>query len=461
MNAALLLAVALMRIVLPHEFTPRDYQRRYMAYLDNGGKRAVRVWHRRAGKDLTSLHQVCKMAHERKALYWHCLPTYRQAKKALWDGFTKDGKRIIESAFPSALVRRRNESEMLLELKCGSIVQLIGSDNVDTLVGAGPAGVTFSEYSISKPTAWNLIRPMLAENGGWASFIYTPRGNNHGRQLYDMARKTPGWDAELLTIHDTGALPLSVLEEERSAGMPEALIRQEYLCDFSAANVGAVWGDLIEALEKAGGLDGFEHERDGVFTSWDLGYTDSTAIWFWRLRDGGVEFIDHYEAHGRPMSHYFDVLDSRREALGYKYVKHWLPHDARAKTLQTGESIAEQCVAQWGPSLVAITPQLDLLDGIQAGRWLLQQAVRFHPRASAGVEALKQYHYEYNEDAKTFGKKPEHDWSSHTADAFRYAAVVARMTEQAMRRVEVDAPKPGSVDELFAKHMSSTRRRRA
>lgn len=443
------------KVSLPYNFDPRPYQDRVMGYLDNGGKRAVGVWHRRAGKDLTALHQTNKLAHERRGMYWHCLPTYRQAKKAIWDGFTRDGRKIIDSVFPPPLVKRKNESEMLVELRNGSMVQLVGSDTIDNLVGAGPAGVTFSEYSISKPTAWDLVRPMLAENGGWAAFIYTPRGNNHGKKLFDIAKKTPGWFCELLTIHDTGALPLSILDEERAAGMPEALIRQEYLCDWTAALVGSVWGDLVEQIEKRGGLEPFEHERDGVFTSWDLGISDSTAIWFWRISGDGAEFIDHYEAHGKPLSHFFDVLEERRQSCGYRYVKHWLPHDAKARTLITGSSILDQFLERYGPGEVDITPSLSLLDGVQAGRWLLQRTTRFHPRCGEGIEALRQYHYEYDEDRRTFTSKPEHDWSSHTADAFRYTALVVRRSELAARK---PAPKPPPVfknptlDEMFDEH---------
>lgn len=418
-------------------FIPRRYQRRAMAYFDNGGTRAACVWHRRAGKDLVALHQTAKMAHERKGVYWHCLPTYRQAKKAIWDGFTRDGRRIIETVFPSQLVKRKNESEMFVELRCGSIVQLVGSDTVDNLVGAGPVGVTFSEYSISKPKAWDLVRPMLAENGGWAWFIYTPRGNNHGRALFEMALADPRWFAEMLTIHDTGALPLSILDDERKAGMPEALIRQEYLCDFAAALVGSVFGDLLEQAEKEGCLEAFDHAEDGVFTSWDLGISDSTAIWFWRIADDGVDVIDFYENHGQPISHYLDEIESRP----YKYVKHWLPHDARARSLQTGASIVEQVAKRVGTGAVAIAPELSLTDGIQAARWLLQQAICIHPRCKDGVEALRQYHYAFDEDKKTFGKKPEHDWSSHAADAFRYLACVVRSSET-MRPKSTSKRKP-------------------
>ena len=166
-----------------------------------------------------------------------------------------------------------------------------------------------------------------------------------------------------------------------------------------------------------------------MFCSWDLGISDSTAIWFWRLSARGVDFIDHYEAHGQPLSHFFDACES----TGYGIKCHWLPHDARARTLQTGESVEDQFRAKY-PGKVQIGPPLSLLDGIQAARWLLEQPVRFHPRCAEGIEALRAYHYEWDEDTKTFSRKPAHDWSSHTADAFRYAACVFKVTMQRERK---------------------------
>lgn len=418
-----------------------------MSYLDNGGKRAVCVWHRRAGKDLVALHQAVKMAHVRKGAYWHCLPTYAQAKKAVWDGFTKDGTRIMDAVFPPEIVKRKNESEMLVELHCGSIVQLVGSDTIDRLVGAGPVHVTFSEYSISKPKAWDLVRPMLRENGGSAAFIYTPRANNHGKELYERAATNPDWFCELLSIHETGALPLSVLDEERAEGMPEALIRQEYLCDFSAALVGSVYGELISDLEKREGLEAFDHRSNGLYTSWDLGIGDAMSIWAWLVEDGDCDVVDHVSASGKPVGYYLDLLEGKapdgapvehkafaERCFSRRFAKHWLPHDARARSLQTGISTIELMAQRVGHDKVDISPELSLTDGIQAARWLLLQSTRIHPRCKEGLESLRQYHYTWDEDGHILSKKPEHDWSSHDADAFRYLACVFRNAELESRK---------------------------
>lgn len=417
-----------------------------MAYLDNGGKRACCVWHRRGGKDLVFGHQTCKLAHQRKGAYWHVFPTAEQGRKAIWEGFTKDGLRIMEALFPVAIRKSPREflpkAEMVVELKCGSIWRLVGSDKI-SLVGAGPVGVVFSEYSLAKPSAWNFIAPMLDENEGWAAFAYTPRGNNHGKKLYDMARQDKSWYCSRLTLFDTRAYnPEATIAAARARGMPEPLIQQEYLCDFNAALVGSVWGDLVAKVEDRGGLDAFTHEVDGVFTNWDLGISDSTSIWWWRLTEDGVDFIDHYSSHGKPMSHYFDVVDARAKERGYKYEKHWLPHDARARSLQTGVSILDMFFQKYGQAAVAIGPELSLMDGIQAGRKLLQRNVRFHPRCAAGVESLRHYHYEYDEDRNTFGAKPEHDWASHDADGFRYTACVVEVSDVLTRKPKPPAPKP-------------------
>lgn len=190
----------------------------------------------------------------------------------------------------------------------------------------------------------------------------------------------------------------------------------------AASAVGSIWGDAISALGEQGE---FSHGTDDVFTSWDLGRSDSTAIWFWRLRDRErIDVIDHYENHLHGMDHYFGVVDSKP----YRYVMHWLPHDAAAKTLASEVSVEDQCRAHW-PGKVQIGPGLSVQDGLQAARWLLEKGrVRFHPRCDDGLDALRAYRREWDPEARAFSNTPVHDWSSHTADAFRYLACVAKVT---------------------------------
>ena len=466
-----------MQVTLPNNFVPRPYQAKAMAYFDAGGKRAFCAWHRRAGKDLVAIHQTCKSMHVKKGVYWHFFPTREQAKRSIWEGFTKDGQRILDQCFPGfldpkregSIVAKKNESEMSIELKCGSVWRLMGTDKT-SFVGAGPQGVVFSEFAQSRPSAWDFVRPMLRESGGWAWFITTPRGRNHAKKLFDDAGKaSSGWYRDTQTVHQTGLTyasnkgderlsPAAMLAEERAEGMAPELIRQEYEVDWTAANLGSIYGSFMEALDQRGFTEAeFEHPNDGVHTSWDLGHSDSTAIWFWRLSGDAVDFIDFYEDHGKAASHYFRVIAEK----GYGYAQHWLPHDARAHTLVTGTSFHEEAIKEIsgrGYGAVAIGPELSLEDGIGAGRWLLQRPLtRFHKRCGQGVEALRAYEYEYDEDKKTFSRKPKHNWASHPADGFRYGAIVRKIaltmapTPSSGPAVSLARPidKSTSLDELF------------
>lgn len=438
-----------MKIRLPYEFEPRPYQQRFMDYYDHGGRNGIFMWHRRAGKDLVALHQTAKMAMQHVGMYWHCLPTYSQARKAVWNNFNNAiGKRLLRAVFPKQIVRHpdefRPQAEMLIELINGSMIQLVGSDSIDNLVGTGPRHVTFSEYALCRPDSYDLVRPMLRESGGTVAFISTPRGKNHAWTTWTTAGKAKGWTRDLQTLHDTGAWrswkddeagecftsAQAVLDAEAAAGMLPELIRQEYLCDWNAALVGSVYGDLMETLEKAGRTTTEFGNGGSLYAYWDLGMNDSTACWLGEFVDGGENFVDHFEAHGKPLSYYFDEIEKRETSLGMKVVKHWLPHDARAKTLAAGISVEDQFRQRFGSGRVEIGPALSVLDGLQAGRWLLQRNTRFHPRCGIGLDALKQYHFEYDEKRKVYTNRPEHDWSSHSADAFRYAACVARVTER-------------------------------
>ena len=170
---------------------------------------------------------------QRVGIYWHMLPLNTQARKVVWDAIDKQGRRVIDQVFPLPLRKSVNSTEMKIELWNGSIWQCVGSDNYNALVGSNPVGVVFSEYSLADPAAWDFIRPILAENGGWALFIYTPRGKNHGYTLYNTALAA-GWFVQKLTVDDTKAVPQEVIDDERRAGMSESMIEQEFYCSFEA-----------------------------------------------------------------------------------------------------------------------------------------------------------------------------------------------------------------------------------
>lgn len=222
----------MVEITIPHKFNPRNYQLDGLEAIDNGINRFIWCWHRRSGKDKTAFGAVMpKRAFQRIGTYFYILPTYSQAKKVIWDGIDKDGFRFLDH-LPKEIIKSRNETDMQIELINGSIIQLIGADNIDRVVGTNPIGVIFSEYSLMKPNVWEFIRPILAENGGWAGFIFTPRGMNHAWKLLQVALANPlEWYVSVLGVEDTQAIPAEVLAQEKRE-MPQILYDQEYNVKF-------------------------------------------------------------------------------------------------------------------------------------------------------------------------------------------------------------------------------------
>ena len=422
-------------VTLPKGWQPRAHQRRLWGYLQGGGKRAVAVWHRRAGKDSTAINWTAVAAHERIGTYWHMLPTANQGRLVVWDGRDGLGRRLIDQAFPRELRSAVRNDRMTMELQCGSVWQVVGSDNYDRLVGANPVGVVFSEWSLTDPRAWDYVRPILAENGGWALFIYTPRGKNHGFELFDIARHRGDWFAEKLTVEDTGVLTPETIAEERASGMSEALIRQEYYCSFESANEGSYYGKLLEQAEQAGRVTKVPHQPElTVDTWWDLGIGDSTAIWFSQRVGLEQHLIDHYECNGEGLAHYAKVLQDK----GYVYGTHWAPHDIAARELGTGKSRLE--VAKGLGLDFKIAPRLSVEDGIEAVRNILPRCWFDAERCRHGLKALKSYHRDFNAQRQSYLPHPVHDWASHGADAFRTGAV----TLKDRHAIHPDASRPKS-----------------
>lgn len=409
-----------MLVTLPNAWQPRSYQRRLWTYLEGkGSRRAVAVWHRRAGKDEVCLHWAACAAMQRVGNYWHMLPEAAQARRAIWDAVNPHtGRRRIDEAFPPAIRQSTREDDMRIRLANGSTWQLVGSDNFNALMGAPPIGLVFSEFALANPLAWDYLRPILAENGGDALFMFTPRGRNHAWKLYDLARANPAWFAELLTVDDTQAIAPDVIAEERRSGMSEELIQQEYFCSFDAALPGAYYATLVRQAEREGRIGRVPWSPELLtHTAWDLGIGDSTAIWFCQLHGHEARIVDYYENFGVGLDHYAKVLREKP----YVYGEHMLPHDAQVADLSSGRSRL-QTLAGLGIFGRVLPREPNVEDGINAVRNLLPRCWFDAERCARGLDALRQYRCDYDSERKIYSARPRHDWTSHAADAFRYLA---------------------------------------
>lgn len=423
-------------ISLPFNFTPRQYQEEDLFrqmfphhYPDlqimgvQPKKRICMVWHRRAGKDKSLINAVTIAAYEEPANYLYLLPEQTQAKKIIWRGIDAQGFRFLNH-IPAPIIKQTYNSEMLVELINGSTIQFGGSDNYDSWMGTNPKGIVFSEYSLQDPMAWQYFRPILVENGGWAVFNYTVRGKNHGYDLYQSALKNPEhWHVSLKSIQDTkreDGSPVVTHEQylrEIADGMPEAVARQEFYCDWEAALFGSYYGDLMSAASTEGRIGFFPHDpTKPVFTAWDLGL-DATTVWFAQDSGSGCRLIDYHEDTNTAFTDTLKVVIEKP----YTYDTHFGPHDLEKRdhvTLTTRKDVA----ASLGIDFVT-TPRLSVAEGIEAVRALLPRCQFDATKADRGLECLRSYERVYDDRLQRFRDQPLHNWACHGADAFRILAL--------------------------------------
>ena len=441
-------------ITLPaNDWRPRPYQIPAWRALESGTKRLALAWHRRSGKDDISLHWAASSMMSRVGSVWHMLPQANQSRKAIWDAVNPHtGRRRIDDAFPQELRESTREQDMFIRFKNGSTWQVVGSDNYNSLVGSPPVGVVFSEYAMADPNAWAFLRPILAENGGWAIFISTPRGRNHFARLVEYAKQDADWFGQVLTVEDTKAIPIATIQRERKElrmergdKEAEAIIRQEYYCDFDADIPGAYLSELIRSAEANGRIGDFPHViGQPVGTAWDIGVGDSTIIWFYQLIGHKVRIINVLEGSGVGLEWYVKKL----LAMDYVYGDHIWPHDGAVQEWGSGQSRVQVAAGYGLKPRILERDSVD--DGIQAARMMLpatefntapdpfpgETADEAKSRMTRALDALRQYRREYDDKLQRFKDKPLHDWTSHYADAFRYLAKGRkpfRGTEQARR----------------------------
>jgi len=439
-------------VILPYKYAARSYQEPIWDAFEQGFKRIVWAAHRRSGKDKTCLNITATAMSERVGLYYYLFPTFTQARKVIWDAMDKTGFKFLDH-FPKKFVSKKNESRMQLSYRNGSTFQLVGTDNVNSIVGTNPIGVVFSEYALQDPVAWGFLRPILAENGGWAIFESTVRGENHFYDIYELGLKDPAnWFVRMDKASETHALPQEVLDQERTEIIrlygSDALYQQEYECNFSVPLVGAYYAEQIAAAYREGRVGVVPHEpRIVVDTWWDLGINDRMSIWFTQSIGQELRVIDFYENSGQGLPHYAEKLQEKK----YIYGLHTAPHDIEVRELSTGRSRRD--TAQNLGINFAVAPKLPIIDGIDQVRALFAKVWIDKEKCRDGINALKNYRKQYDEKRKTFLNQPYHDWSSNAADAFRtlataldfkYRGLPARQPDKYERARERHTPGPAT-----------------
>lgn len=396
-----------------NQYNPREP---FQAFHNRLERWAVLVCHRRAGKTVACVAELVLSAlftTKQDARYAYVCPQYNQAKDVAWMYIKR-----LTADIPGI---QYNESELRADLPNGARIRLYGADNPDRLRGLYLDGVILDEFADMRSSVWGeVVRPMLADRKGWAVFIGTPKGHNEFYDAYQYALTAPDWFTLMLKASESGLIAQEELADARR-GMTDDQFAQEFECSFEAAIAGAYYSkDIVNEQITDVPYD----PTIPVYTAWDIGFNDDTAVWFYQVTRNEIHVIDYYATNGYGVEHYVEMLNSK----GYTYAKRgnkpflWLPHDARAKTFASGgKSTQEQFMALGYSSL--ITPELSLQDGIQALRMTLPRMWFDRDKCKDGIEALKLYRREWDSDKKVFRDKPLHDWTSHAADAARYMAI--------------------------------------
>lgn len=425
-------------INLPYKFKLRHYQTALHAHMvaptplgkelndRRAGKRACMVWHRRTGKDKTCFaNEVVPAMFERVGVYHYYFPTATDGRKILWNGIDKSGMPFLNH-FPNDLIKSKDKQQMIIEAVNGSIFQIIGSDRTES-VGTNPVGSVFSEFSKQNPRWWDYVRPILAENGGWAIFNWTPRGKNHAYRMDRMARNNPKWFFEKLTADQTGAISMEAIQDDRDSGMSEAMIQQEYYCSYDLSVEGAYYSGVMGKMMDSGQIGVVNHDpHHQVYAILDFGYT--TAVWFVQEVGVNAHIIRYYEESGRSIEGWAQLLLDYKEEHGYNFAKVIVPcdMDSNATRIITGYSALET-LRGLGLTAEALQKEVSVQEGIVRTQKFLHRAYIDSENCEQGLVRLESYHEKLNKAMSTdmnpiFTGVPDKDGNDHGADGMRYVS---------------------------------------
>lgn len=443
-------------VTLPYNYKPRSYQLDFLKAVDRSKdpyKFACIVWARRHGKDITCWNYAIKRAYEEVMDVTYVYPTSEMAKNNLWEAKTNDGF-LFTDFIPPAIRKRRgkaddglNDTYKQVELTNGSIIRLASAERPDRLRGGNSKLYILSEFAEMDPMVLDVIEPVIEANGGQIIVNFTPKGDNHAKGSWQSWQADKDWFTSIVTARDTDVFTVEQLErirrriilrfreQGRSESEGIAFFEQEYLCSFDTPVIGSYYGEQIRTAEQENRIGNVPYEPQlKVNTYWDLGVDDSMTIWFVQQAGREIRFIDYYENSGEGLPHYIKMLQDKP----YVYGEHYAPHDIKVRELTSGKSRLD--TAKSLGINFRIAPKLSVEDGIDRTRIILTRSWFDAKKCERGIKAIKNYHKEWNDKTKTYQNHPAHDWSSHGADALRYAAVSIQDTTVRAEAISDEIP---------------------
>ena len=400
----------------------------FKAMVDD--KNVCAVIHRRAGKDIFSLQAWLLRGLRRVGTHVYLFPLHKQARSVIWQGLDFDGKPFMD-AIPNALVTKKNEARMEIDLFNGSKLVLAGSNNYDGLMGTNPVTIIYSEFSLHNPLARQYLNPILVQNKGKEILQYTPRGMNHGFEVYEQVKDLSDYHIEHLSVEQTfkhdGITPIigkDDIKRAKDLGMSEELIRQEFYVDFEVGNLGAYYTREMSDMDREGRLTILQPDtRLKLHSIWDLGGTDATAGILFQVTGKYIHILYLLHDTGKGLKHYLDLAERVRISMGLEWGYHFGPHDIDQKHQGWEHTESRLIQARKHGWHFQMVPKVSFEDGLESVRYMFPRIRIDKSNCSLLIRALREYQREYDEVKARFAPKPLDNWAVHIADAVRYLGV--------------------------------------
>ena len=416
---------------LPYDFIPRPHQRLFYEAMDNGIDRALLIWPRRSGKDLSSWQWLLMRAMKRVGTHLYVFPYKTDCRINFWEAMTHEGRPFLDYIPKEILKKPPNNTEMKIELINGSIIRMGGSDKYDSLRGGNPVTYVFSEWATSNPASMRVIQPIVQANDGAIVLNGTINGMNHMWTDYQRLKGSKRWYVDfktadtLLDLDGNRYITDAILEKEREDGMSEEDIQREYYNDPNANSERFILIKQIGDMRKGNRLGSYPYNPDlPVHVSWDIGFHDSTALWFGQVENGWLTLIDYYESTGVLMEEYVKVLQEKP----YVYGQQFLPHDIGVTEWGGGSRVERMeklgiTPCRLGKNGAAGVPKLGVWDGITLLRTMLKYTYMDTAKCQDGLNCLIGYQKNVDKATKLPTNVPTKNFAIHGADALRYMAV--------------------------------------
>lgn len=436
-------------ISLPHIYEARDYQEPFWDAFHSGRYRTfVKVWHRRAGKDMTDWNAAIERGAEEPMTIKYGFPTNDMARDNLWESYTNDGLRFTEF-FPLDLRVRKNKTDdglndsiKRIEYISGGSIRVMSFHKPDRARGGNSKLFVLSEFQAMDPRIIDIITPIVEANGGVVLINLTANGDGAAKGMWEVWENDPDVWTSMLTVDDTSVFTSEQMDRIRrqtvasyvARGLSEeegnAFVDQEYYCSFDSPVVGSYFGAAMRRAKDEGRITRVPYESQlPVHTFWDLGVDDSMSIWFVQFFNREIRLIDYYESSGEGFAHYAKVMRGQLEGFermgNYVYGRHYAPHDIKVRNMGEDARSRLEIARTLGIKFEVVKRVSAKEDGIEAIRTILSRCWFESEYCKRGIDAVKGHKKEWNDMLMVYKDHPLHDWTSHGVDALQTLALIA------------------------------------